>query len=589
MKHGGFEKRTIQAGLVSLLLILITLAAYWLVPGLDFVNYDDGAYVYENPNVIRGLTLEGVARAFTGFCASNWHPLTMLSLMLDVQLFGINPAAHHLINLFFHLANTLLLFFFLLKATGRIWPCALTAALFAVHPLHVESVAWIAERKDVLSGFFGLGAMLAYVYHVRGPSLKRYAAAVGLLTLSLLSKAMLVTAPALFLLLDFWPLGRIEWSELKRRDKIIPLLVEKLPLLALSLFFGVMAIAAQDQGGALQPLDVKPLAPRLMNAVASYAGYLVKTFLPLDLAVFYPYPNAFPPADVLLSAAVLALVTVLAVRLRRRRPYCLTGWLWFLISLTPVIGLVQVGMQSLADRYTYLPLIGIFIVLAFGLADLVQDRRPSGKIAATLAAAAVLALAVLCHRQVGYWQNGETLFSRALAVTSNNTVASNGLGLHLFGARRYAEAEPFFLLSLALNPRDGAVHRALGTVYYEMRRLDEAEKHPRLAVNFRPEDAEANFWLATVLRLRGKNDGARALFRRAELLFHRDLQLNPTARRHNLLGVALAQQTRLAEAEQQFREAARLDPRYSEARSNLNKVLRLKNSAAPPPARIKAE
>jgi tetratricopeptide (TPR) repeat protein len=576
-EHQTYSQSNRHCLAAVLILILLTLAAYGRVYQLDFVNYDDGAYVYETPNVINGLTKQSVIWALTEYWAGNWHPLTMLSLILDVELFGVNPAAHHTINLLFHLTNTLLVFFILRRSTGQIWPSALAAALFAVHPLHVESVAWISERKDVLSTFFGLSAILVYFEYARKPGFWRYTAVAVLMAFSLLSKAMLVTLPGLLLLLDVWPLYRIDLNGPQRFQKAVRLTLEKIPLLALSLIFSVVTVLAQDTMGALQPLTLKPLSVRLMNAALSYGRYLVKTVWPQDLAVFYPYHETIPILRVVLVVAVLIAITLLTFRIRRR-PYFLVGWLWYLISLVPVIGIVQVGMQSMADRYTYIPLIGIFALLSFGLADAVQARRLSKKFAAFLAAAVVLILTVLCYRQVGYWQNGETLFRHALEVTRHNHVAHNGLGRYLLGEGRLREAEEHLLKALAIMPRNGKTHRILGEVYFDMKKLPDAEKHLRLAIKLTPDDPEAYFWLGEVLRGQGH-------FKEAEAEFRRAVEIEPTAQRLNFLGLALAQQNRLKEARLHFREALRLDREYSKARSNLNKAeLLLKRTPAPEPS-----
>ena len=569
MNNGHRKNQAITNYLVPAFLILITLAAYSQVYRLDFVNYDDGGYVYENPNVIKGLTSDNVVWAFTEYCGGNWHPLTMLSFMLDVELFGINPAAHHTVNLIFHLANTLLVFFIFQRATGRTWPSALVAVLFAIHPLHVESVAWIAERKDVLSTFFGLWAVAAYFHYARRPGFWRYASVAGLMLLSLHAKAMLVTLPILLLLLDVWPLGRIDLNGPKILTKAGGLMLEKIPLLVLSLVFGFVTILAQHQMGALQPLDIKPLDLRLMNAAAAYLTYLAKTVLPLNLAVIYPYPDTVPLLQVLLSTVVLFVITVLTIRMRKW-PYLLVGWLWYLVSLAPVIGVIQVGMQSMADRYTYIPLVGIFVMAGFGLADLVQRGYLRLKLAVPVVAALIIALTILCYQQVGIWQNGGTLFRHAVSVTRNNHVAYSALGLFLMDTGKLHEAESNLLKAVAIAPRNAREQRILGEIYHDLQQWNKAERHLRLAIELNPGHPEGHFWLGDVLRSQGR-------FKEAEEELRRAVEISPTAQRHNFLGLALAQQNRLTEAEFHFREALRLDPGYSKARSNLEKIMQIKN------------
>lgn len=443
-----------------------------------------------------------------------------------------------------------------------------------MHPLHVESVAWISERKDVLSTFFGLWAILAYFRYALRPGILRYGTVAVLMALSLFSKAMLVTLPALLFLLYIWPLGRIDLSGPIRLNKVFRLLLEKVPLLVLSLAFSVVTVLAQDKVGAMPTMDLKPMSLRLMNAALAYVRYLIKTFWPQDMAAFYPYPQAISLLHVVLSVAVLIAITALAVYLRRR-PYFLVGWFWYMVSLVPVIGIVQVGMQSMADRYAYIPSIGIFILIGFGLADLTRAGRMNPRYAVALASSVVLALAVLCYRQVGYWENGETLFRHALAVTQNNHVAHNGLGLYLKSKGRLREAEQQIKNALAITPRNGKSHRILGETYYDLHHLADAEKHLRLAIQYTPNDPEAYFWLGETLRTQGR-------FKEAESLFRRAVELEPSAQRLNFLGLDLAQQNRLEEARRQFAEALRLDPEYSQAQSNLNKVDRLLIKAASP-------
>lgn len=421
-------------------LVAATLGAYRGVAGNDFVVYDDDQYVTANPALRDGLTAPAIRWAFVTDHAANWHPLTWLSHLLDVQLFGFAPRGHHLMSLALHVAATVLLFLLLRRLTGNALPSLATAALFGLHPAHVESVAWVAERKDVLSTLLGLFAIAAYAGWVRRPSWRRYAALVGLFALGLLAKPMLVTLPFVLLLLDLWPLRRWSWKE--SLAGLVPRVREKLPLFALAAASCSVTFLVQRGGGAVQSADRYPLAIRCQNAAVAYVDYLRQLAWPSDLAVFYPHPGvALSPLRALASLALLLLLTAGAWRLRRSQPAVLVGWLWFLGTLLPVIGLVQVGWQARADRYTYLPSIGLFVALAWGAGALATtpERRTA------LAAATGAALAACCfvtQAQVGYWRDSETLFLRALAVTRENFLAENNLG-HFYNERsRPAEALP---------------------------------------------------------------------------------------------------------------------------------------------------
>lgn len=426
--------------LLSAALALLTLAA-WL-PALrnGFVNLDDGLYVTGNPQVQKGITRAGVAWALTANVANNWHPLTLLSHMLDCQLFGLDPAGHHAMSLLLHLADVLLLFAVLARMTGALWRSAAVAALFAVHPLHVESVAWAAERKDVLSALFWILAMGAWTSYARRPSLGRYLLVVLLMALGLAAKPMVVTLPFALLLLDVWPLERLGlgWKRL---------MAEKLPLLALSVAASLATLRYQRT--SLAPLELVPWSLRLANAAVSYAAYLGKLLLPRNLAVFYPIPLAIPAWQAAGSAALLAALTALAVWKVRQAPWLLVGWLWFLGTLVPVIGLVQVGRQAMADRYTYLPSIGLFLAIVWGISELLRERR------AVLAAASAVAIALLAAgtwMQVGYWKDSLVLYRHALAVTRDNYVAHVGLAKALAAEKDWAGAAEQYRAALALRP-----------------------------------------------------------------------------------------------------------------------------------------
>ncbi len=417
---------------VSALLVVLAFAVYGRVAGHEFLNYDDDRYVVDNPMVNEGFTADGVARAFTESVAANWHPVTWLSHMLDVELFGVASGPHHLMNVLLHALNAVLLFLLLRRTTGAHGAAATVAAVFAVHPVHVESVAWLAERKDVLSMLFALLAMHAWVAWTRAPSVGRYVVAAALLALGLMAKPMLVTLPFVLLLLDVWPLRRGErgWRRL---------VVEKLPLFGLVAASMAATVWAQRAGGAVQGLSTLTLGERLANAVTSYAAYLGKAVWPVELPFFYPYDRGVQAGAAVAAAALLIGLTAVAWIGRRARPWMLVGWLWYLGTLVPVIGVVQVGSQSMANRYTYLPLVGVVFAVVYTLRERLAPRA-----AAAIAAAVVAGLAGVSVWQVGFWKDGPTLYARALAVTEGNFVALHNLGVLDKEASDLAEAERRF-------------------------------------------------------------------------------------------------------------------------------------------------
>ncbi len=521
----------------ALLVAAVTVLVFWPATRLPYLDLDDDLYATANRFVANGMTPEGVKTAFTTFTAFNWHPVTWLSLMLDTELLGTGPGGHHAVNLAFHAANAALLFLLLASLTGATVRACLVALLFAVHPLRVESVAWISERKDVLAGFFFLLTLAAYARFARAESGRRlwYGVALALYAAGLMAKPMLVTVPAVLLLVDFWPLGRFEAGASLRR-----LVVEKLPFLALAAASSVVTVIAQEHGGSLASLEAHPLAARIAAATVAPARYLSKTFWPGELSLVYPMPSRLPVTALLGAAALLAAVTAAAVLLRRRRPYLFTGWLWFLVTLVPVLGLVQAGRQSIADRYTYLPAIGVAIAVVWGAAD-AGEGRPGVRLAIAAAAVAVLALlAVRTRIQLAFWKDSETLFVHSLssggddALVRNNygmllarrgrsedaraqfaaAVARNpgyvagrlNLGLALAGAGRAAEAEAQYREALRLAPESPRVHERLGTLLLQVGRNEEAAKHLSEAVRLDPESQLARANLAVAAgRLGGKS------------------------------------------------------------------------------------
>jgi tetratricopeptide (TPR) repeat protein len=502
--------------LIALFLVLVTLMAYLPVARHDFVTYDDNDYVANNHIVQNGLTLAGVEWAFSTRFDSNWHPVTWLSHMADCSLFGLNAGAHHFVNVLFHAANAALLFVLLWRLTQRLWPSALVAALFAWHPLHVESVAWISERKDVLSTFFALLAMLSYAKYVKENCRRSFWFALVFFALGLMSKPMLVTLPFVLLLLDYWPLERMRNAEGGTRN-YQRLFVEKILFLALSAVSCVVTFLVQRSGEAVVTLQNVSLQFRLVNAPVAAWRYLLKIFWPTDLAVIYPLASQ-PPVTFGLAVVVLLLISAGAWRWRKTRPYFLVGWLWFLGTLVPVIGLVQVGSAAMADRYTYIPAIGIFIALAFGLHEFGEWRRwPKAVFPAVSVAISVVCLG-LAERQLAYWRDSEALFRHALAVTKNNEVAHGNLGYVLELEDRPAEALTEYREALSLNPTRNMVHFSIGKMLDELGQPAEALAEYRQLLRLKPEVPALHNAAGESMVALGKLDEALAEFGQAAQL-----------------------------------------------------------------------
>ncbi len=546
--------------------LLLTAVVYLPVLRYGYVNFDDGLYAGDNAHVRRGMTAEGVGWAFGTFESSNWHPLTWVSLMLDTTIFGDRPFGHHLVNLALHLANTLLLACLLARMTGRVVPSMVVAGLFALHPLHVESVAWVSERKDVLSTFLWLAAMAAYLFHLRRPTPARYAAIVVLFGLGLMAKPMLVTLPVVLLLLDAWPLGRFCGGG-RTGGAVRRVLLEKVPLLALSLASSVVTFVAQQRGGSVSDFHVLPFARRLSNALVSYVAYLDRTVAPRGLAILYPHPGeGWPAWRVALSVVLLVAVTAAVVRLARSRPWFAVGWLWYVGTLLPVIGLVQVGMQSMADRYTYVPLIGIFLAAAWGLDDAFDGPRCRRVLAGAWVAACIV-LALASWRQVGYWKDGVSLFTRALAVAEGNALTHNNLAVALLARGDDAGAERHYRLALTYDPTNAVAHYNLGIIAERSSKWSEALVHYREAVRIDPKLALARNNLGIALARAGDLPGAETQLRQA-------LAINPRhpQARYNL-GFTLQKLGRLDEAAAEYRAALEIEPSNADALDNLADVL----------------
>lgn len=547
--------------LIYAMLIAITLVVYWQVGGFEFVNFDDDCYVYNQPIVMVGLTPSAIQWAFATTDEANWHPLTWISLMadaetakwilwiFDMELGKQNSGVYHLTNLLLHILNTLLLFAMLRRATGFAWRSAFVAALFAVHPLHVESVAWVAERKDVLSTMFWMLTMLAYVSYAEKPNTRRYLLVVLAFVLGLMAKPMLVSLPLVLLLMDIWPLRRLTLTQKHEKQKNKPamltwrdLVLEKVPLFVISAISCGITIYAQMSGDAVAGVDLYPMGARVANATVAAITYIIKMIWPVRLTSLYIHPGtSLPVWQTMVCTLALIAITFIAVRAARKRPYITAGWFWYLITLVPVIGLVQVGKQAMADRYTYVPLIGLFIIIAWGIPDLLglgmaPGKKPSRAVAAllaVLAALAVLPLMAVAHTQVGYWQNSITLFSHDVEV----------------------------------NPGNSLAHNNIANILVDSGKVDMAIGHYHKALKYHPEYTDARYNFAIALSVQGN-------VREAERQYRRVLRESPGfAEAHNNYGTLLAKLGRLDEAIDQFREALEIEPTLESAQKNLQKAL----------------
>jgi tetratricopeptide (TPR) repeat protein len=639
---------------VCLLLALITLAVFWPVKNCDFVNYDDPDYVTSNPHVQQGLTPASVIWAFGTGRASNWHPLAWLSHMLDVDLFGLDASGPHIVNLLFHVANTLLLFMVLRRLSGAHWRSAFVAALFALHPLHVESVAWISERKDVMSAFFWLLTIWAYARYVERAEGQRrttdehgwtrisgktstegnegnkglvrelresgeqgksslssfasvnsgfkagskgwYGLALLFFVLGLMSKPMLVTLPFVLLLLDYWPLKRVPSSKFQVPSSegqapgtalgqsrpsgivyppstLVWLIWEKIPFFVFSAISCVITFLVQRRAGAVGSLGNYPIGSRVENAFVSYARYLGKMFWPAQLAVPYPHPGYWPWAWVIFSVALVAGLSIGALWVGRKLPFVVTGWFWFLGTLIPVIGLVQVGTQSMADRYTYVPLIGAFIVLAWG-AGAVVARWRLPLIAVVFAAVVVSgACAARTIDQLHYWQNSESLFRRAIELTRDNWLAYDDLGVYLYSKGHVGEAVENYHQALRIKPNDFLAYDNLGLYLYDKSRVDEAIENYRKSLQINPDNEKALNNLGNAL-------ASRKQYAEAIKCFEEALRLKPDCvEAHNNFGAVLDKVGRSDEAVRQYNEALRLDPDFAQAHNNLANILMVQGKA----------
>jgi Tfp pilus assembly protein PilF len=587
--------------IVCLLLAVVTLALYNPVNRHPFVNYDDDRYVTENPHIRQGLTADTFAWAWTSTEQANWHPLTWISHALDCSLFRLNPAGHHFTSLLLHVVNVVLLFLILMWATNRMGPSLFVAALFALHPINVESVAWVAERKNVLCTLFFFLTLWAYGWYARKPDWKRYLVVAVLFAAGLASKPMVITLPFVLLLLDYWPLKRVmtAGSEETGTYSWPRLVLEKIPLFALSAASAVITMQAQQAGGAIRTTAEFSFGVRVANAIYAYAMYLWKMVWPAKLAPLYPHPgDSLTTWRVMLAAVLLIAITAIALRFRTRR-YLIVGWLWFLGMLVPVIGLVQVGDAAMADRYAYIPLIGIFVMIAFGIADWAEQKRV-GLWLIVPAAVVLVLLAVATHRQINFWQSNYTLWSHALAVTENNFIAEDNLGGALILEDKEEEAHPHFEAAARINPKDAMSRSNLGTylqTHNQMREAiaqyeaavdltsdpsllaqtyanmgaarralgDDEQAHKNFEESLRYNPNQFNAWLGLGLlaEKQGKLD-------EAITDLSRSAEVQPTAQAFFELGRMLAQTGHIPEAVDAYQRALKISPDLTEAQKAID-------------------
>ena len=564
--------------LICLFLVIAILVVYWQVRNHTFVNFDDGSYILNNPHIRDGLNLEGIAWAFSFPGFDYWHPLTWLSHMLDCHLYGLKAGMHHQINVIFHILNSILLFLVFKKMTGAIWRSAFVAGLFALHPMNVESVAWLAERKNVLSTFFWLLTMLTYIHYSKKPSVLRYLVILFIYTLGLMSKPMLVTLPFVLFLLDYWPLCRINLAHSGSNNQKTPksnntdfqrsftlhLVLEKIPLIILSMVsIFLSSLAVQRLGIVISTASV-PMKLRIKNTLVSYVSYIIKMIWPHNLAVYYPYPQTLPLWQVTGAVLLLVCISFLVFREVKSKPYLAVGWLWYIGTLLPVIGLVQAGLwPAIANRFAYVPFIGLFFIIAWGVPDLVVRWHYREIKLATIAVSLFAVLMATSSLQVGYWKNSITLFKHALDVTYNNHIAHHKLGEALNLQNKTVAAAKQYSEALRIKPDLFATHLNLGIILRDEGKLNEALDHFSRALHLKPNRAEAYYELGITLEKQGSFDAAIRHYLEV-------LQIKPGyAKAHNNLGIILSRQKKDKEAIFHLYEAIRIDSDYADAYCNL--------------------
>jgi protein O-mannosyl-transferase len=555
----------IQTIILIVALVLGTLAVYGQVYNYDFFSIDDDVYVYENSDVRSGLSLHSIINSFTsthGSCL--WIPVTWLSLIIDRELFGLNPGAFHLINVLFHILNTLLLFAFFRKTTGYAGRSAFIAALFALHPLHVESVAWITERKDVLSIFFMMLALQSYAQYVENLSLKKYLPVIIFFALGIMAKPMIITFPVLLLLLDFWPLGRLTGGGKAKPVSINRIILEKIPFFAISAIDFVATLVAAKRGEALISLNALPLFQRIQEALVSYMLYMGKMFVPRRLAFFYPYRNeAIPLWEVVCAVLVLSGITLLAIRLWRNSPWYAFGWFWYLVSLIPVIGFFQTGEQSMADRFTYMPLIGLFVLGVWGVSESMKNRSQGKLIVSLLMAVIISVYGTITWVQVRHWKDSYSLLSHALTVTSKNCLAHRYIGYYYASHGKIEDAFIHFNEALKIDPGFPEIHNDLGVLFTRIGNYDEALAHFRDALRLNPNYPEVHDNIGILYAYQGKNN-------EALMHYNESLKLKPNNYKAlKDIGILWYNIGDTDKALGYYNEALRLNPYYAEAHDNI--------------------
>jgi tetratricopeptide (TPR) repeat protein len=549
----------------SVLLVAAIWIVYFPVLQFDFVNFDDDEYVVYNTHVHDGLTLDSVEWAFTTLYCGYWQPLTWLSFMIDHAIFGLNPHGFHFTNVLLHSVNAVLVFHVFRRLTDRRWESAFVAAMFAIHPLHVESVAWVVERKDVLSTMFWLLTMAGYLRYTRHPRPSRYLLALSAFALGLMAKPMLVTLPGVLLLLDYWPLSRLTTRAW----------LEKIPMVVLAVVFGVVTLVAQHDAGAVMPLGRISWDDRLGNAVVAYVSYIAKMFWPAGLAIFYPHPRDTLPAwQVAGSAILLATATAVVIRFARSRRYLLVGWLWYLGTMLPVIGITQAGSQAMADRFAYVPLIGIYLLVACALSDMSAGWRHQRMLVGVSAIALQVALMRCTAVQVTYWRDSVTVFERAIRVTTDNYLAHTNLAAALINQGKTDEAVMHLHKALEIHPRFAVAHRLMGTVLMERGEFGRATAHFSQAVGMQDT-------LAEVIRRKG-NDAVRAGRPAEAVRFYEEaLEINADfAEAHRDLADVLVSQGRVDEAVEHYTRAVAINPNLPEIRRKLQDAIANKTHGA---------
>lgn len=560
----------LRAVIVYSIIILATLSVYLPVKDYDFTNYDDDMYVFHNPRVLGGLTFKNILWSLTAIEAANWHPLTWISHMTDIQIFGLNAGGHHLTSVGFHILNTVLLLVLLSTMTREFWKSSFVAALFALHPLHVESVAWIAERKDVLSTFFCFLALLSYTHYCQKKNRQQYLLSLLFFICALMTKPMVVTLPFVFLILDYWPLKRfpeVFSNKITVQFKWVlgHLLVEKIPFLMLSFLSCLITLVAQHR--AFNSIEAYPLISRITNPLISYTEYLAKMVCPFPLAVLYPHPRMFFLWKFIASLFVILPIFYLSIRKLRRRPWLTVGWFWYIGTLVPVIGLVQVGYQGYADRYTYIPLIGLFIMISWQLPEMAQSWRHKTIVLSVSAVGTLSVLWLLTSFQIRHWENNITLFEHALKSTSENFVAHNNLGVSLAEKGNYNEAIVHYREAIRIFPGYGDAYHNLGFIANKQGHFQEAIFHYQNAIAYNPNSAQSYYSLASLYFELKQNGNAIIYYAKA-------LKIRPDyVEAMNNLGISLVLIGKSDEALALFKEAIRINPDFVDARINMAKLL----------------